>query len=502
MDRTYYEYKLECDKLKQLLEKLGDLFYVTNYEYGLSVIEEEVSELENNKKENNDIPYEEFANRVSNLIADINENYGNFYRIHVLTKEINDLLENITSNYDKIAELSESLIIVLSIVDGSKKEDCLKVLNKAYKTLYNVLICERAVNRYLVFDYVKNRADYVISGSLGLIIKDEINKLSEEEKNKLELSTMEYNLESSFILEEVLNALINHSSIEELGELKRITATMELLDKADHINDLKKELDDKVDSRKESMKQRKKIYTTRTICGIIPVLLFGVGLFIGKNVNPRYKITAKTYDNKTKKTISEEYSYEKKSNYIPYELVIKKYDPWEKNPDDVGYMRKVTKWSYVNNNPNEDFDAEQVINDVNNGRSDYTETIDVISETDKYQDPLVYVTEFVLDENYSQSNVAAAIVLSVLFASVGTLPLVIYHDSDKMGEDSKTLKKLKELFKTEINRKIIKRSYEEINGKTVELQEEYSSASYKYGEIVDQLDEENAKKLKKYINWG
>lgn len=163
--------------------------------------------------------------------------------------------------------------------------------------------------------------------------------------------------------------------------------------------------------------------------------------------------------------------------------------------------------TYTSTELSENIDFEELLKSINN-RSQYLQKKNKLDSSDSMTEPEMVVTETVVDKNDSYPHVEAIVLLPLVgLVILGIIDCVLYHfDKDyfaKLKETYRDIKddkrNLRKEKKGKITRKVIVKRLTEIGNKTVELQEEYTEAIDKYGDIENKIDPELIQDAKRYV---
>jgi hypothetical protein len=504
MDREYYEYEAKVRKLKQIIEQLSTVFNMSEYEKELQNIEDEINEVLNSKIEKNP-SYGICNSKLNDIIDFINEKLQIFYEIYLLSNQINSLLDNMTEdNYEKVVVLTKNLINNLLKVDMTKRDDCLKIINDSYRTIYDVIVNERAINREEIINYVLAEGDNIIKNNVGILVKEDIKKLHPTDRNDIELNYINNGIGFNFLCKDVIEKICINNKFEKRTDYdgRKRTATMELLGKIDDVDNYKtnieKQKEDRLKIVRKSKLTRAGLRAKMSLIFLSPVILSLLLGYGGSFFCPYRRVDERTYNKVTKEVISESSNYETKSPL--YQVVVKSYGPWQENTEGDGYIRNIIEWNYTNNESTESVDPDDIVKMFDKDKKTYTETKAILNESDKKTEPRITVTEYITDKQDTRPHAFPTIGFGFVGSLIVLLIIACYYDNKHINIDRNKLREIKDKLESMIDRKFIKRSFVTLGDKRVMLEEEIKNVENKYGDITSEITEEQVEKVKKYLN--
>jgi hypothetical protein len=504
MDREYYEYETKVRKLKQIIEQLSTVFNMSEYEKELQSIEDEINETLNSKIEKNP-PYGICNSKLNDIIDFINEKLQIFYEIYLLSNQINSLLDDMTEdNYEKVVVLTKNLINDLVKVDITKRDDCLKIINDSYRTIYDVIVNERAIDREEILNYVVVNGDNIIKNNIGILVKEDIKKLHPIDRNDIELNYINNGIGFDFLCKDVIEKICINNKLDKRSDYdgRKRTATMEILGKIDDVDNYKTNLEkqkgDRLKIVRKSKLTRAGLRAKMSLIFLSPVILALLLGYGGSFFGPYHRVDERTYNKVTKEVISESSDYITKTPL--YQVVVKSYGPWKENTEGDGYIREIIEWNYTNDESTETVDPDDIIKMLDKDKTVSTETKDILNESDKTTEPRITVTEYITDKQDSRPHPFPTISFGLVGALFGLLIIAVYHDNKHINIDRNNLREIKYKLANIIDRKVIKRSYVTLGDKKVMIEEEIKNVENKYGDITSEITEEQVEKVKKYLS--
>lgn len=514
----YESYAAKKMNLEQMLGRLKALketdnldIDISKYVEELTMIERNIQELENKGEE---VPYQIFSDRLGYIETDVENNFNLLYVINLFSNRINELLTNVDeNNIDNVEEETKKMLSYMTTYCASGRQDEV-ILNKAYKTVYDVLLNESIFGNYSVFRHLSKLSNSTIKEYLGLLISNDLNKLAKEEKSNIELSHIKDGLGCDYlsydVIQKIASVVLEKKNEEYLDRKK--TAMSIIMEKADELNREKDEIDDnRYEKSKEIRKKRVQIALLRLkfiSVALIPIMIVGASVFGTGRLTRKFKTNTRAYNAITKEIVSEgEPVYAKKLS--EYQSEITKYSPWRENLTGDGYIRDAVKVSYSSDKIDENINFDEVLKSIKE-RVQFIETKETLNEGDSLTEPEIIINETVLDENNYKQSVGGMIV-----AGIGMALILILIDMGISGSnddyelltalenilDDISDKKdtLKELKKYRITRKVFRKKMVQIGDKIVKLEEEIGCVSDKYNYGTAEITPESLEEVKRYI---
>lgn len=513
---NYGTYLAKIMNLKQIFSKLSNIWNEDGLELNIDNFVNEVESIEkevrNLEKTGDEVPYQLYCSRLDYIENEINKQYGPLYKIYKYTIRINSLVNNINEdNINDVANVTKELIYIIADlkVFGNVYED---VLNQAYRAIYNVIKHEAVIDKSITLDYLVSKNNDSIREHLGQLLAEDLKLLPSGVVADLELRHSDEGLGYDFLSSDAVK-MIGLLSLQDKNDeyLKRKkSATAIILEKADEIAREKKKINKKNDGiNKEEMSKIRgnmaKAYAKLLALILIPIIsTYGMSL-LGGLIKKKYKTTTLDYNLLNKNnTIEEKESY---SDYeYQYQINIKKYSPWRENPDG-GYIRDVIEYDYKDTESNTKVNPEELMKSLRD-RSVYPEFKDVLNEEDNTTEEEIIVNEIIQDRTDAIGHPLTVSAASIFWVIVVALVLYGLHDDgywsypDNFKEaftDSLDYSKMYfEKRKGRITRTTIRESFSKIGDKAVKLQEEIANATYKYGDLSEEINPEIIKEVKTY----
>ena len=500
--------------INQIIEQLKDLDSIDGLKIDVSYYQNEINSILNDVSNSDvkEIPYHLYNDRLNYIIKDINEEVKSLNDIRLYSCKINDLLKTIDkSNFNEIVCKTRELIyLILDLKLININGDA--IINNAYKTIYNVLLYGAMVGNYDLLNFTPITNNDVLREHIGLLIQKDLQKLPQEELLNIKLKYQDKGLGYDYLDNDIINKISSITLGDEYNEFinNKKSASYYLLEKSDK---LKKEKDDFIT---EQIDQKKRIKSYRSDIALLRLKLYAlilvpiIGLtslgFLGSAINRKTKNTIRRFDAYTNKTLDEPQTWYENLKYA-YKAEIRKYGPWRVNLAGDGYVRDVMEVTYTSNEISENIDFDEVIKGIKN-RSEFLQRKKELDPTDSMTEPEMMITETVVDKNDSYPHVEAIVGFPFVgLCLLGIIEIILYQYDKEYFSKLKSIysdirsdkRKLKKEKKGKITRKVIVKRLTEIGNKTVELQEEYTEAIDKYGDIENKIDPELIQDAKRYV---
>lgn len=517
MANYYSEYQSRVIKLNNMFSKIGQLLNVSYYKNKFIEIQDKVKELENAKIEQDNVDYKDFYYELGELISGLNNNYMPFYEIHLLTNRIENIVDSLNEdNYNEIKNLSIELINCVYQFVSCKEKDKQEILDKAYMALYEVICLEASIDKCEVYSKIKefnNDKGTCIEEKIGLLMREDLECLPEDELLDIELNHRNSALDFNFFSSDVINKIVSLRYPEEQKAYleRRSSATAELLSNMDKIKTQK----DNIEKEK-----REKLSIVRKLSGklalahlkvcsllMIPIVAFVSTWSLGGKL---FKHTTTTRNAITNEQLgNQEDSYALHDN--KYVALVKVCSPWREN-EKGGYIRDVVEYTYKDKDNTEGINYEEIIKSVQASKK-YTEKKDILYENENTTDQEVFITETVEDSDDYKDNIVGSVgiellvlfglyILDFMISAVSDDEFeYVEFTSDQIRELLSIAKEYRKEFKGRITRKVIKERLATIGDKFVKLQEEYQTVSNRFGSsyTVNEVAPSEIQNIKKYI---
>ena len=518
---NYNKYEVSKLKLKNALDRIRDLFDVREFDNRVLNIQEEIDNLKNSKVEV-DIEYSEYASSLDEMLKSINFEYFPYYNIYLLTEDVNKIInsmneENYINIKSHVINLIEAVEDIEEATEKEKSSEQKSVLDAAYKAIYQALLYEETIDKDRILSYVMINTDQIVNENIGLLIKEDIKKLPQEEIVDIELCQLRSDLGHNYISLDIIKRLSRFllgNKFNEYQNRKR-TATMSFLESVDKLKkDNAKIATDKKENHKEIRKLRFDLAAKRlkfTTYVLLPVMFVAGTTYIGTKISRKYKIKTNSYVLETNKIIENNEEYEEHA--YDHEINVMWYGPWQEKSDGNGYIRHIIEARFTSNGEPIDIDIKKTVDEIKNNPNYSNVNISTEEKSkldlgDNTTEGETIITERVKDLSDSVTNEASCIALGIcgillllLAEALVMLDNVEYFSilKGKWNDIKIGRSDLKNVLLGKITRKMVKTRYETIGDKKVELQEEYTELLGKYTDFGSNLSAQEEEIIKEYI---
>ncbi len=435
-----------------------------------------------------------FNERVEALTDKLEEELLPFYEVHLLSNQINSDVENINeANAEQIVNDTITLIKKIIELNAHNRKDLTHIIDKAYKSIYKVILNEEMLDKNEVLKYVMNINNDQIREALGRLIEKDIKDLPKgnvirEELKNIKKEGLGYDFLTPGIIREI--ALLTLSDKNENFKIRKEKAAKEL---ASHINEVvyaRKEVEvDAKDNKSEirGLRLRESALTAKILSFVlVPIIGIVGGHELGKALSNRideYKTVTRTVNYETKKQIGEENSvYDE--HETTYTATVKECTPWRKNPSGIGYVRNVKAYEFRSTEGKKEFDIEEIKNAKEKYK--YMESKDVLDADENTTDSVILVTETFQDKNDTRKSTKYILPFSIVGGVLGIGIEVLLAFLGLLSPEKLSRSK-RELFKQLRDKAVVKDRIKEekirINDQILSIQEEYKEKTTRYGNI-------------------
>lgn len=507
----FKRFDAEEKNLVGILDKVSNILDVSSYRESLDKIKmstlgdedfAKVMPLSGMQATYESMLYDKYSKEIEALTAKANDELLPFYKIHALTEEIKEQIKNISS--DNIAETlnyTKLLIDAINSVNAGDRTDKKKLIDEAYKTIYQVLLYEEIFDRSDILSYIRYLNLAVNKENLGRLLAEDLKRIDRQALLSADLKYMsEEGLGYDYLTEDFIRKISRVTVGEDNSEYKRKRKeTIESL--KTKVEDFKFRKNGTIDSLRELKKDKFKLYRNKSILytkllsiAMIPIITISAGGLIGKVSSDKideYKTITRTIDLDTNRIVGEpNIIYDE--HETTYVATITKYTPWKSNPSGVGYIRNATSYEYIApKDAGDDYHITE--NDINeNIREKYSfvEMKDVLDENDSLTDSTILVTETYQDKSDSRKSTKFIIPFTITGAVLGILidiALIAFRIYDKY-ELEKLIYKINSRIKensTQIDD--VKKTLLDFKNELLEIQNEYDEGIKKFGNFEEQF---------------
>lgn len=509
--RGYKEYDSKIKNLENIFNKIDEILDISIYSEELQKIKKEAdNDYRLSKKMlsfSMQMDYEgfifgDYIKRLDALTKKVEDECVPFYELHLLYSKINIQLSQINiNNINEIIENTKLLIDALNSSNTHNKNEKNILIQKAYETIYSVIIYEDIFERNDILSYI-------ISLNIPTNIENISTLLSMDLKNIDEIDLIDENLrtiKSEGLGYDYLNSdFIRKISRKKVGKdnpeyIKRKNEAIsklstEVIEFSNNKNNLTTLLDEK-NSEITKLYINKAILTAKILSMVlIPCVTFGIGNSIGKNASNKiteYKTITRTIDSQTGKIIGDiESIYDE--NETTYVATVMAYSPWKANPTGVGYIRNVTAYEYIA--PDDIEDGYHATKDDLDGnvleKYKFVESKDILENNDSTTDSIILITETFQDKNDTRKSKKFIVPFSIMGAGIGIVTDVILvlsgiYSLEKIARKLNYLND--EINEYKLDKQMIKNKLINMKHDAILLQNTYNSLVKKYGSFGDEF---------------
>ena len=181
----------------------------------------------------------------------------------------------------------------------------------------------------------------------------------------------------------------------------------ELLTEKDQLDKNTKNVSNKIKNIRLNLRQ---IKAALGLWILVPFIGGGIGAALGAS-SWEYKVTTKTYNMKTKETVSDDAVTYKNDSYN-YKVVVKKCMPWEKKTNLSGYTREVLEYEYYGRYQDNEIDFNRVMQSVTPRY--YREEREELGSQEINAEPEIIIIESHMDTNDRRPDKSFAISFGVI----------------------------------------------------------------------------------------
>jgi len=511
LNRGRNSYDSKVKNLEGIFTKVQNILNISEYEKKLEQIKNEVnndSSLSNNMmSQSMQMDYEGFAygsyiNRLDDLLEKVERNLLPFYELHLLSSKINIQVSTITwENINEIISNTKELIDLINSLNTHNEKDKNALIDKAYKTVYSVIMHEEIFNRNDCLAYINYLDIPANRENIGRLLTDALNNLSEseiidEELRVIRTEGLGYDYLSPDSIRKISQKMFQEQNSEYQERKKE--AISEISSK---VNAFLARYDNLILNLKDNKEAIKKLYIKKSLLItrilsilMIPIMTYSVGHMLGRNLSNKiteYKTITRTIDLNTGKIIGEPIeSFD--SRETTYVATVMECSPWRNNPSGVGYIRNVTAYEYIV--PDDISDDFHVTSENLAGNTlekyKYIEPKDALEENDSTTASTILITETYQDKSANQKSTKYIVPFSIAGACTGIIIDVILTLIGVYGFE-KTKRMLEELNDeikaNKLSNEVVKNKLKNMQDEALKLQDEYNDVVKRYGAFGDQL---------------
>ncbi len=389
---------------------------------------------------------------LQRLTDDFNNNISPIYNVyHLFTAIDKDLADYNNFNIEASSRIIDNIIELVDQINSfntAGRVEVTKLVEKAYKTIYDGLLYETIFGKHKVLNHIKEVNLDVNREYLGEIIRNETKELIQCGKITSDEVSSEYinNISEGpgydFLSANFINKLSNIRFGSLVARYKDV--------KQKERNSIELEYQKLQEDRKalKILRTVQKLAICKLFLGkaalrvkacsylLVPFIAVGAGGIVGKMVSDNiteYATTTRKYDFETNTEIGipkVEYD-DRETSYV---ASVDVYEPWQKKPGG-GYIRNVTSYEFeataiegkyhltkddIQNNLRELYTVSEVKNTLDLGDS-MTETSIIVTETFQDKNDSRISTKYI--GPFAVGSGVVALVVEVLAFSLGIINL-------------------------------------------------------------------------------
>ena len=506
LTRGHKAFESKAKNIEGIFTKLNGILDTSKYQEEYSLILRDLKSdpsmetkmlSENMQMDYEGFVYDKYSVRLDALTKSLESDALPFYEIHLLCNKINSNLNDISGNNIHIViEYTKSLINALNRLNTHNTKEKNKIINKAYKTIYSVIMYEELFDRSDIFDYVKKLNIPVNIENLGRLLHEDLKTLDKQDLIDVDLKSLKteglgYDYLDRNIIKKVSNKTVGEVNSEYQERKRRVIE--DLNEKVSDLDKSKQYLSADLNQNKSKLKdlyKRKRILVSKMMSLLlVPVVTISAGYGIGKSSSEKiteYKTITRTVDASTGKLVGEvEEIYDEHAT--TYVATVIEEGPWKVNRNG-GYTRTVIAYEYKTpENAEEGYRASTSEIEKNiTEKYRYVEAKDVLEETDSTTESTILITETYQDKSVSRKSskytvpftITAAVVSLLFDLAVLLVPALGYEEAKRRLNDLNKDIKSKKYDENEIMQRI-----EAFKEYAKEVNKEYNEAVMKYGEL-------------------
>ena len=517
----FKRFDTEIKNLEGIINKVSPILDVSNYRKELDEIKKKIQNDEDFSKTMplsgmqvtyESMIYDKYAGYIKDLTDKVNTELLPFYKIYALTIKINEQIKNIS--IDNIADIlndARLLIDAVNSIDNSDRYDKKKLIDEAYKAIYQVLLYEELFDRSDILSYIKYLNLAINKENIGRLLSKDLKKLDKEVLLSADLKNMAieglgYDYFTEDFIKQVSRITVGEDNSEYKKRRKETIENLKL-----KVYDLETKKSRTADSLKERKKVKFKLYRTKSILytkllsvAMIPIVTISAGGLIGKassNQINEYKTITRTIDLNTNEIIGEpNIVYDE--HETTYVATITKYTPWRSNPNGSGYIRNATSYEYTTPKDvsNDYHITEKDINNNVREKYNFVEMKDTLDESDSLTDSTILVTETYQDKTDSKKSVKYILPFTITGTLLGIAidtALILLQIYDKYNIQNLIDGVNSYIKENNMQEDEAKNVLLELKNEALLIQDEYNEAIKKYGNLGENFIFDDTTKLKK-----
>jgi len=511
LTRGHKEYDSKVKNLEGIFEKVSIVLDISEYRQELKSIQKGIDN-DSSLRNKMTIPsmqmdyegfiYDPYIKKVEVLTAKVEEQLLPFYELYLLSTKIDMQIKEISSeNIHDILNNTRLLIDRLNNLNTHNIKERNDLINKAYKTIYAVIMYEEIFDRSDILSYINYLNAPANKETLGRMLTDDLRKLDKSELIDEDLRTIKehglgYDYLDATFIRKISRKTVGKQNSEY--QMKKRKAIEQLSEKVTNLVDEKNSLSKELKENKQvihNLRINKALLHAKVVSFVlVPIITFSAGRMIGKSISDNiteYKTITRTINIETGEIVDEPKTiYDDKGT--TYVATVTSYEPWKKNSNGYGYIRKATAYEYETpENTDENYHIE--VEDLEgNLKEKYTfmEAKDTLDEHDSTEEYTILVTETYQDKSDARKSTKYTLPFAIGGAFLGiaiNVVLVLLHvyDVETIREMLDSLNE--EIKNGKLSEQEIKNKLKEMYDKAILVKQEYNDAIKKYGELGDQF---------------
>jgi len=501
LNNDYKEYDAKVNNLINIFTKVRRILDISKYRYELDKIQQEAN-AEHISFE--DISYNIYNERLDILLNTVEKEVLPLYELYLLSSKIDIQISNVMNeDINNIIENTKELINSLNSINTYNNKDANYLIDKAYKTIYSVIIHEEIFNRNDILSYINDLNITLNKEKIGKLVLNDINGLSDqeivnidfqnlfldEELRNIDNDGLGYDYLNSDFIRKISKNIVGKKYLEFDKKRKEvisdISSKVNIFTRKNNLllSDLNKN-----NMHIKNLYINKSLLLTKALSVIlVPIITFSAGRMIGKNASNKiteYKTVTRTIDLNTRDVVGDiDYVYDEKET--TYVATVMKCSPWRSNPSGDGYIRNVTAYEYIPN-------GMDGIHDVTNFQLEgnmlekyvYIESKESLDKNDSTSETTILLTETYQDKNDNRKSTKYVLPLSIVGAGIGiaidvALVFLELYDIHRIKEIFDKLDK--EIKEYKLSNKQINDRLNSLMDENLRLHDEYNNAVKKYG---------------------
>ena len=198
--RGYKEYDSKIKNLEGIFAKTEKILDISKYKEEFQQIQDEVNKDSrlSNKMMFSDMQldyegyiFSPYIKRLDDLTNKIEEELLPFYELYLLTTKIDIEISKITAeNIGEIIQSTISLINALNALNTHNKKEKNNLIEKAYQTIYSVIMYEEIFDRSDILSYINHLNIPTNKENIGRLLTNDLKKMNETDLIEEDLRTI------------------------------------------------------------------------------------------------------------------------------------------------------------------------------------------------------------------------------------------------------------------------------------------------------------------------